>query len=390
MEFTSDLKEKIPMTIVFVSNYYNHHQSSMSYELDLQTDHNFYFIETEPLEQERKNMGWGNEKKPPYVFQSYTDEASRIKAQDIIENADVVIWGSCPFSMIRPRLKQKKLTFLYSERLFKEASRIRSFARSIKYILKLKAYQKNHYLLCSSAYASSDYNKIGLFKNRTFKWGYFPEVKKYDDIDSLIAAKEPHSILWVARFIELKHPELPLYVARRLKEEGYYFKLDMIGNGELIEKIRSDIDRLELQNNVRVLGAMSPEKVREHMESSQIFLFTSDQNEGWGAVVNESMNSACAVIANAAIGSVPFMIKNGINGFSYDSTDALYQRVKQMIDDPTLAQTVGSQAYRSLTDEWNALTAVNRLLNVIKTVSNGEEPMELYRDGICSNAANIS
>ena len=49
------------------------------------------------------------------------------------------------------------------------------------------------------------------------------------------------------------------------------------------------------------------------MEKSEIFLFTSDKGEGWGAVLNESMNSACAVVASHAIGSVPFLLKDGEN-----------------------------------------------------------------------------
>jgi hypothetical protein len=36
---------------------------------------------------------------------------------------------------------------------------------------------------------------------------------------------------------------------------------------------------------------MPPEEVRVHMEQSNIYLFTSDFGEGWGAVLNEAMNS---------------------------------------------------------------------------------------------------
>ncbi len=50
-----------------------------------------------------------------------------------------------------------------------------------------------------------------------------------------------------------------------------------------------------------MLGAMSPDKVRAYMERADVFLFTSDFNEGWGAVLNESMNSGCAVVASHAM-----------------------------------------------------------------------------------------
>ena len=72
-----------------------------------------------------------------------------------------------------------------------------------------------------------------------------------------------------------------------------------------------------------MLGAMPPEEVRRHMEKADIYLFTSDFNEGWGAVLNESMNSGCAVVASHAIGSVPFLIKNGENGLIYENGNQL-------------------------------------------------------------------
>ena len=102
------------MQIVFVTNYYNHHQAAVAKAFDAQTNHCFTFIETEPMSAERKNMGWSNAVLPTYVKRSYVSEQDRAECQQLIDNADVVIWGSCPFNMIRSRLKAKKLTFCYS------------------------------------------------------------------------------------------------------------------------------------------------------------------------------------------------------------------------------------------------------------------------------------
>ena len=93
------------------------------------------------------------------------------------------------------------------------------------------------------------------------------------------------------------------------------------------------IKKYHLQNCVSLCGSLSPEKVREYMVKSQIFLFTSDYNEGWGAVLNEAMNSACAVIASHAIGSVPFLINNKKNGLIYQNgqMEDLYRKVKVLL-----------------------------------------------------------
>lgn len=39
------------------------------------------------------------------------------------------------------------------------------------------------------------------------------------------------NILWCARFIDWKHPELAILLAQRLKDNKYNFHLDMIGKG---------------------------------------------------------------------------------------------------------------------------------------------------------------
>lgn len=356
------------MKIVFVSNYYNHHQAPFAKEMDRLAHHEFFFIETSPMEDERRKMGWRIEDKPDYVLQSYLGKSRYNRCQKIINNADVVIWGSCPFRMIRPRLRRKKLTFAYSERLFKKGNHGMAYwGRALKYFCRLKLYQKNHYLLCASAYAAKDYAKIGLFYGKALKWGYFPETKAYNLTDLFEQKRENMRpvIIWVARFIKWKHPEVAVQLANKLKQAGYDFDMNMIGTGELEDQIRNLISEKKLDDCVHMLGAMRPEEVRSRMEDANIFLFTSDQNEGWGAVLNEAMNSGCAVIANNSIGSVPFLLKHGVNGLIYDSQEELHNCVEQLLKNPAQCKALGTMAYNTIEKEWNARIAVTRLKRLI-------------------------
>ena len=63
------------------------------------------------------------------------------------------------------------------------------------------------FLLCASAFTSLDYSKFGLFKEKAFKWGYFPETKIYENVSELIYSKDCGKILWCGRFINWKHPD---------------------------------------------------------------------------------------------------------------------------------------------------------------------------------------
>ena len=152
-------------------------------------------------------------------------------------------------------------------------------------------------------------------------------------------------------------------------------------------QLREQICRKRLDDCVHMLGAMSPEEVREHMEAADIFLFTSDFNEGWGAVLNEAMNSACAVVASHAIGSVPFLLHEGVYGLIYINGDeyGLMYRFVQLIEQPEMRKRLGRKAYQTLTEQWNAETAAERFLQLSEALLQGRSP-ELFEDGPCSKA----
>ena len=362
------------MKVVFVSNYYNHHQSAISEEFCKQTGGHYYFIQTETMSVERKNMGWGQNLLPRFVIESYKDKETYKRCIDLINSADVVIAGSAPEKMIRKRIRSGKLVFRYSERIYKNKKKLLQLPlRYIKYHFDNYPY-KNVYMLCASAYAARDYAITGMFKGKTFKWGYFPVVKKYENVENLIDDKTPASILWVARLIEWKHPDVSIRVAKRLKQAGYKFRLSLIGNGELEGKIHELIKSEGVEDCVIMLGAMKPEEVRKYMEQSEIFLFTSDFNEGWGAVLNESMNSACAVVASHAIGSVPFLINDGENGFIYKNGDEddLFNKVKLLLDNPEDCKQISLKAYKTMTEIWNAENAVKNFIELVHCVNMGK------------------
>lgn len=375
------------MQMIFVTNYFNHHQAPLSRELDIQTGHQYYVIETMPMEEERKSMGWGQNEKPAYVLQSYTGKADMEKCRQLILEADVVIRGSCPFSMIKPRLRARKLTLTYSERIFKEGCQGFGFwARALKYFLELRPYQENHYLLCASGYAAGDYHRLGLFQNAAFRFGYFPEVKSWD-LEALFAIKrkkEVPVILWAGRLIDWKHPEAGVLIAEKLKKAGCSFEMNIVGSGIMEAELQQMIADRDLSDCIHMLGSMPPEQVRLHMERSDIFLFSSDQNEGWGAVLNESMNSGCAVVASSTIGSVPFLIQDGENGAVFESGDwdSAFQKIAGLLEDCKLRKEYGKNAYHTISTQWNAQNAAQRLCTLAAQLEAGKSTP--FSEGVCS------
>ena len=379
------------MIISFFSNYLTHHQIPFCDAMCKLPEVEFHFISTMPMEQERKEGGWDFGESYFYELKAYASEKNKKEALRLARQSDVMLIGSAPEEYVQCRMRDAacKLTLRYSERIYK-SGRWRALSPRGA-LLRLNTYfrylGKPLYMLCASAYTAGDLAMLGSYLGRCYKWGYFPATKTYENLEDVLRKKAPNTLLWTARLIDWKHPEVPVQIAARLKKEGYAFRLNMIGVGPMEQEILRTIENENLQEQVQLLGTMSPERVREEMEKHQIFLFTSDQNEGWGAVLNEAMNSGCAVVANRQIGSVPFLLQDSENGFVYNKGDVeeLYNRVKYLLDYPQETARMGKNAYKTITGVWSAELAAERLLKLCNDLLQSRTQAS-YSEGPCSKA----
>ena len=205
------------MKIAFVSNYFNHHQKPLSDALYDVTHGDFYFISTSQMSEERRKIGYDQMEIPSYVKYTYKDEQEKEECLKLINHSDVVIIGGAPRILAKERLKNNKLTFYYSERPYKIKPPIYKypihFLKNLKNIIRYR----NLYILCASAFTSADYFKVCTFVNKAYKWGYFTEVKKYDDVDILLDKKTSNSILWVRSLDSLSSGTI------KTNSIGYFF-----------------------------------------------------------------------------------------------------------------------------------------------------------------------
>ncbi len=360
------------MKITMISNYINHHQIPFSQALYERIGEDYRFIQTEPMEEERVAMGWEVDiTQLPYVV--LLDEAPGY-ARELIEESDILLVGwTRREDLLVQRLAGEKLTIRISERLYREGQWKAVSPRGLwaKYREHTRYRKKPVYLLCAGAYVASDFSLVKAYPNKMFKFGYFPQTKKFTEQE--LAENHPWpktrnggeiQLVWAGRFLPLKHPEFALWVAERLKLEGYSFHLHLIGGGELEEEMRAFVSEKKLEDRITFYGFLKPQEVRRIMEKSHIHLFTSNHLEGWGAVVNEAMNSGCAEVASARAGAVPFLVRPGENGLIYqkDSFEDLLAQVRFLLDNPEQGEKMGKAAYKTIAEEWNEQEAAVRLL----------------------------
>lgn len=353
------------MQVVFVSNYFNHHQMSFCDALYELLEGSFCFLQTQPMEEERVKMGWQAEERP-YV--RYVQAEWR----PLLLTADVVIFGGCDDeSYIRERLAAGKPIFRYNERLYKEGQWKAISPRGLlqKYKDHTRYRKAPVYFLCAGAYVPCDLGIIHAYPEKMLRFGYFPETREYAPGEPF-SRKKKGSILWAARMIDWKHPELVVKTAAYLKEhlEEIPFHITMIGGGELEEEVHRLAEELGVTDKITFAGFRGPEEVRAAMEESEIYLVTSDRKEGWGAVVNEAMNSGCAVVADHMIGAAPWMIRQRENGILYRDgcEQQLQEYVAELLQDPAECRRLGEAAQQTVRTEWNARTAAQRLVRLCR------------------------
>ena len=365
------------MTFTFVSNYINHHQIPLCDALYQELGGDFTFIQTMPMEQERVDMGWGVDVRSlPYVQCLYEEEYECLKK---IAESDVVLFGWTEREEIATsRLASGKTTLRVSERLYREGQWKVISPRGLiaKYRDHIKYRRQNVCMLCAGAYTASDFHLIGAYPNKMFKWGYFTAQRTYSDeqFENMKPKDGVLHIVWAGRFIPLKHPEYVVRLAGTLRDAGHKFYVHMLGAGELEPAIRQEVKNAGLTEDFRFYGYTAPEQVRDVMEQCHIHLFTSNYLEGWGAVINEGMNSGCVEVVNAQVGAAPYLIRHGENGLVYpqDRYEKMEELVLDLFQHWDERSKMGRAAYETIRDTWNADHAARELLRFAKGLLNGE------------------
>ena len=378
--------------VTFISNFISHHQRPFCDAMYGRDDVQFTFVAQKPLSQTRKSMGWLEEDALPYEIRAYESEAERARALDAVRRSDVAIFGYDRADEFFTAFMNETdgIAVRCSERLYKNGRWRAISPRGM--LLRWGTYgkypKKRMYLLCSSAYAAGDYAMLGSYRGRAYRWGYFPPFLELN-VDDVLNQKTPHSFLWAGRMHPVNHPETAVDLAAALRARGMDFDMNLLGDGPMLDAVRQMVDARGLSDCVHVLGGQSPEAVRDYMLRSEYFLATSDTGEGWGAVVNEAMNSGCVLIASDAMGAVPFLLRDGENGlvYPYGSLDGVVDRVVTLMNDGDARKAMAQKAYATIADEWNARVAADRLTALLTALLRGEKTM--FESGPCSEAPRL-
>lgn len=389
------------MKLVFYSVVLNHHQAHIADAFYDLLGKDYCFVETVKMEDGKGATE--DYSKRPYLLRAWECEDNAKIAMELAKDAEVCVFsGVSALPFLKERMNVGKLSFDMGERWLKRGLK-NMFSPAIFKMFSAYHFggwrKKPLYKLCCSAFAAGDQYRLGTFNGKCYKWGYFTKIEKNEvEISQDVSTSGIAPFMWCSRYLKLKHPELPILMAERLKGKGYKFHLDMYGEGEYKQKSIELVDKLGLQNEVSFYGNRPNNELMNDMQRHSIFLFTSDRNEGWGAVANESMSNGCVLVSSNAVGSAPYLIQDGETGLLFKSPrtnssfdkpdnealDSLCDKVEWLLLHNDERQQIGIKARRQLEEVWSPENAARSLLTLINDLSNGRDSS--IDEGPCSKA----
>ena len=307
---------------------------------------------------------------------------------DALNNADVIICSVRDFySQMEGCLKKGKIVFYFSERWFKDGlGKYRLLYPKLLHVYlkfrKLSMYP-NFYYLAQGYYAYEDFKYLRLCNSRIFNWGYWTDINEHKDICGLSLPVDKINILWCGRMLKWKKVDVLIKAYIELTRHYDNIHLCVLGRGNEERYLRNLLQTSLPASSYTIKSSLPMTQVRSLMNQADIYVLPSNGNEGWGAVVNEAMAEKCVVIGGNRCGAVKTMIHDGVNGFSFDSSNVgqLIDILRTVIDDRKLMKRIAARGQSDIIHFWSPAVAAERFLNIVKAIIEGKD-IRIYRNGI--------
>jgi colanic acid/amylovoran biosynthesis glycosyltransferase len=139
------------------------------------------------------------------------------------------------------------------------------------------------------------------------------------------------NLVCVGRLCEQKGQLLLIQAARQLVDEGFNFRLTLVGDGEMRSVLETLIVQWHLENHVVITGVATTEQVQKHLQESRALVLPSF-GEGLPVAIMEALALGRPVVSTYIAG-IPELICPGINGWLVPAgdIDALTQALKEVI-----------------------------------------------------------
>ena len=377
----------VSISLVYATNIWSHHQAPVATEMArIMGWDSFRMALFEEVPVERRKMGYGERDVSPWLIGPPADDQDKNRLLKQCQAADVLVFGACPMELLMARVSMRKLTLVATERLLKkEFHRVRLL--NPRYAGGFREYRAlvNHpfvHALTIGHFAPDDLRTVGVFGNRMWKWGYFGEVN----------AEPPRqmpskgvNLLWVGRMVDWKRVDLLLRAVARISSLSAFSECTIVGDGPEKTRLLRLARHLHLDpTRVRFVPSVPVSEVRRLMRESDIYVLTSNRQEGWGVPANEAMSEGCVLVANQDAGAAQELVVHNETGFLFSDGDDQHLSgiLECLINDRGLRMRLRQKAWERMNALWHPRVAAERLIRLCEGLLRGDPPS--FVEGPCS------
>ena len=215
-----------------------------------------------------------------------------------------------------------------------------------------KIFTRSDKIITPSLAIKNDLVDLGCDKNKIF---VLPCVPKSDFWNSRKIRKlnsdDVLKLLFVGRLVEKKGVSFLLGAIREVVDAGYdKLRLTIIGDGPDYDKAKKEIERLDLEKLVQLLGNQSNEVVNQEMIKTHLLvqhsIVASDgDKEGAPVSLMEAISNGLPVVSTKHSG-IPEIIEHGYSGLLSDekNTKEMAHNIIKFLEDAELVELFSMNA----------------------------------------------
>jgi glycosyltransferase involved in cell wall biosynthesis len=180
-------------------------------------------------------------------------------------------------------------------------------------------------------------------------------------------------ILSVGQLKEKKGLSYLVEACRILRDRAIQFECRIVGEGPMRPILQDQIQRLDLEGFIRLVGALPHEEVIAQYREATIFALPSilgkdGDRDGIPNVILEALAMGLPVVSTRHSG-IPEVIEEGVSGMLVppENAEALASALERLICDPEMQLAFGKAGRRIVADRFNPQKNARRLLEAFVT-----------------------
>lgn len=153
-------------------------------------------------------------------------------------------------------------------------------------------------------------------------------------------ANKCFDLLFVSRFIPAKGLIETIQACALVKEKGLNFILYCLGDGETRAEAEKEVERLNLQNQVKFTGYIPENDVTNYFFSSDIFVFPTRHSEGFPNVLFKAVAVGTPIITTNFRAAADYLNERENCLFCTQDPAYISAKIVELIDNQQLRQTM--------------------------------------------------